>query len=141
MASDEGAGPHLAMTAMVTAAVFSPRVRELLRQGAVHGLAGILVAGDALVAFARGVSEGVHDASAARKKGQPTESGRTEPGPYAPGVASESPVTETISEPEASSSARGTRTRRRPARKPSETTATRNANSSTGDSPTESGNA
>jgi hypothetical protein len=40
----------------MTAAVFSPRIRRVLRKGVVYGLAGALTAGDAVVAAARGVT-------------------------------------------------------------------------------------
>ncbi|MEJ7758465.1 MAG: hypothetical protein WKF55_02610 [Gemmatimonadaceae bacterium] len=140
MGSEDGAGAQVAMTAMVTAAFLSPRVRGLLRQGAVHGLAGVLVAGDALVAFARGVSDGVQGASAARSQDLPAEGPRMESNLYAPGVASESPVPETVSKPKAGSSVRGTGARRRPPRKSAGTTATRRAKPSAPDPPTRSRN-
>lgn len=47
----------------VTAAVFSPRVRQVLHRGAVHGLAGVLIAGDAVTSFARGIGRGLQEAS------------------------------------------------------------------------------
>jgi hypothetical protein len=51
--------PEVAVTAgiaaVVTAAVASPRVRRVMRQGAVYGLAGLMIAGDRIVAAARGV--------------------------------------------------------------------------------------
>lgn len=50
--------PEVGITAAVVAAVASPQVRKVVRQGAVFGLAGILMAGDAIVAFARGVGQG-----------------------------------------------------------------------------------
>ena len=49
----------------ITAAVFSPRVRQVLHRGAVHGLAGVLIAGDAVTSFARGVGRGLQEPSAA----------------------------------------------------------------------------
>jgi hypothetical protein len=52
------------IAAAVTAAAFSPRVRKALRGGAVQGLAGVLVAGDALSSFARGIGRGFQEASA-----------------------------------------------------------------------------
>jgi nucleoside phosphorylase len=39
-----------------TAAVLSPRVRRVARKGAVYGLAGVLKAGDVVVAAARGAA-------------------------------------------------------------------------------------
>jgi hypothetical protein len=47
--------------AAATAAVVSPRARELLRRGAVYGLAGLLKAGDVAVAAARGAVKGAKD--------------------------------------------------------------------------------
>jgi hypothetical protein len=43
----------------VTTAILSPRVRGLLRKGAVQGLAGALIAGDAVSSFARGIGRGL----------------------------------------------------------------------------------
>lgn len=43
----------------VTAAILSPRVRSILRTGAVQGLAGALIAGDAISSFARGIGRGL----------------------------------------------------------------------------------
>jgi len=98
MAEDDGAAAHVAVTAMVTAALFSPRARGLLRQGAVHALAGVLIAADAMAAFARGVSEGVENAS--EKRGEaPTAAVGDGTGPYAPTTASE--VTRGASAPDA----------------------------------------
>ena len=54
--------PEVAIAATVAAAVFSPRVRGVLRRGAVYGVAGALMAGDAMSAFARGVGRGVQQA-------------------------------------------------------------------------------
>jgi hypothetical protein len=39
-----------------TAAALSPRVRKVARKGAVYGLAGVLKAGDVMVAAARGAA-------------------------------------------------------------------------------------
>lgn len=41
-----------------TATALSPRARELARQGAVYGLAGMLKAGDVVVGTARGAARG-----------------------------------------------------------------------------------
>jgi hypothetical protein len=57
--------PEVAVGAAIGAALFSPRVRGLLRKGAVYGLAGALLAGDAAVAAAKGLGEGLRQASAA----------------------------------------------------------------------------
>ena len=58
MAIEDFLEPEVAATAAVTAVVFSPRGRRLLRRGAVYGLAGLLVVGDALASVARGVGQG-----------------------------------------------------------------------------------
>jgi len=47
-----------------TAAVLSPRVRGVLRRGAVYGLAGVLRAGDAISSAAPAVSQGAQQAAA-----------------------------------------------------------------------------
>jgi hypothetical protein len=54
--------PEVAIAAAVAAAIFSPRVRGVLRRGAVFGVAGALMASDALSAFARGMGRGVQQA-------------------------------------------------------------------------------
>ena len=60
--------PEVAVTAGVAAAVAaaaaSPRVRKALRQGAVYGLAGLMIAGDKIVAAARGLASSAQQATA-----------------------------------------------------------------------------
>src|SRR5437868_8620097 len=56
MALDDFMESEVAVAAAATAAVFSPRVRGVLRRGAVLGLAGALMAGDALATFTHGVA-------------------------------------------------------------------------------------
>jgi hypothetical protein len=58
MAVEDFLEPEVAVAAAVTAVVFSPKGRKFLRRGAVYGLAGLLMAGDALSSLARGVGEG-----------------------------------------------------------------------------------
>ena len=65
MALEDYLEPEVAVTAVVVAAVASPRARKIIRRGAVYGLAGILVAGDALAAAGRGIGRGVQAAGAA----------------------------------------------------------------------------
>ncbi|BCL81553.1 hypothetical protein ccbrp13_40180 [Ktedonobacteria bacterium brp13] len=48
--------PEIAVTAVVTAALFSPRARKLIRRGLVYGTAGVLMAGDTITSFARSVN-------------------------------------------------------------------------------------
>ena len=59
MAFDDYMEPEVGIAVAVTAAVASPGARKLLRQGAVYGLAGILMAGDAVSSLARGIQRGV----------------------------------------------------------------------------------
>ena len=54
MAIDRDVGVAVA----ATAAVFSPQAREVVRKGAVYGLAGVLKAGDVVVSTARGAASG-----------------------------------------------------------------------------------
>ena len=55
--------PEVGWAVALTAAVASPAVRKVLRKGAVYGLAGILMAGDAVSTLAQGVKRGVQQAS------------------------------------------------------------------------------
>lgn len=65
------------MAVAVTAAILSPRVRGILHAGAVQGLAGVLIAGDAVASFARGVGRGIQSADAApRPDASATEAAR-----------------------------------------------------------------
>jgi hypothetical protein len=65
MALEDYMEPEIAVTAAVTAAVFSPRARRVIRRGAVYGLAGVLVAGDTIASFSRNVRQGIQEASTA----------------------------------------------------------------------------
>jgi hypothetical protein len=58
MDSEDLVAPEVAAAVAVTAVVASPQVRSLLRRGAVYGLAGVLLAGDGLVALSKGVGRG-----------------------------------------------------------------------------------
>jgi len=55
---EDYAGSEIAVAVAATAAILSPRVRGAVRKGLVFGLAGALMAGDAVASFARGVSRG-----------------------------------------------------------------------------------
>ena len=55
--------PEVGIAAAVVAALASPRVRKILRRGAVTGLAGLLVAGDAIKQTAEGVGQTVQNAA------------------------------------------------------------------------------
>ena len=65
MALEDFLEPEVAVTAAVTAALFSPKARKLIRRGLVYGTAGVLIAGDALASVARNVGQGVQQAGAA----------------------------------------------------------------------------
>lgn len=67
MALDDYLEPEVAVTAVVAAAIFSPQGRQILRKGAVYGLAGVLVAGDALSTAGRNLGQGLQRAGAATK--------------------------------------------------------------------------
>lgn len=64
MALDDYVEPEIAVTAVVTAAVFSPQVRGLLRRGLVYGLAGAMIVGDTVASFAKSVGQGVQQTGA-----------------------------------------------------------------------------
>lgn len=51
--------PEVAITAVVAAAVFSPRARRLVRRGVVYSTAGILAAGETINSFFKGFGHGV----------------------------------------------------------------------------------
>lgn len=54
----------VAVAVAATAVILSPPVRRLIRRGAAYGLAGILIAGDALTSFGRGAARGIRQAAA-----------------------------------------------------------------------------
>lgn len=58
MALEDFAEPEVAATAVVAAAIFSPKARQLLRKGAVYGLAGALIAGETAASFGKSVTHG-----------------------------------------------------------------------------------
>lgn len=64
MALEDYMEPEVAVTAAVVAAVCSPKVRNVVRRGLVYGMAGVLIAGDAISSFARSVGQGVQEAGA-----------------------------------------------------------------------------
>ena len=53
MVVDDYLDSHVAVAVAVTAAIFSPRVRKVLRRGAVYGVTGVLMASDAISAATR----------------------------------------------------------------------------------------
>jgi hypothetical protein len=58
MALEDFLDSEVAVAVAATAALASPRVRGVLRRGAVYGLAGLLTAGDMISSFARGAARG-----------------------------------------------------------------------------------
>ena len=63
MALDDFVESEVAVAVAATAAILSPRARGLLRRGAVYGIAGVLMAGDAVSSVARGVGRGAQQAA------------------------------------------------------------------------------
>lgn len=63
MDTDDILNPVVGAAVAITAAVFSPPVRRVVRRGAVYGLAGMLIAGEAMSSFAQGVSRGARQAT------------------------------------------------------------------------------
>jgi hypothetical protein len=61
-AFDDFVESEVAVAAAATAALLSPRVRGLLRSGAVYGLAGLLTAGDTISSLARSAVRFAHGA-------------------------------------------------------------------------------
>jgi hypothetical protein len=64
MALDDFVESEVAIAVAATATLLSPRVRRVLRGGAVYGLAGALIAGDAVASVARGAGHGAQQAAA-----------------------------------------------------------------------------
>ena len=63
MDTDDILNPAVGAAVAITAAVLSPPVRRIVRRGAVYGLAGIFIAGDAISSFAQGVARGARQAA------------------------------------------------------------------------------
>lgn len=64
MEVDDFATSEIAVAVAATAALMSPRVRQTIRKGLVFGVAGVMMAGDAVASFARGVSRGAQQVTA-----------------------------------------------------------------------------
>jgi hypothetical protein len=103
MGIEDVASRESAFVAAATAAVLSPRVRGVLRRGAVYGVAGALKAGEVVAGAARGAARGFQDGS--------SEAG--EPATPAEQAASSTPTTAAEAERPARAS-RSTRTARAP---------------------------
>ncbi len=56
--------PEVGVAVAVTAALTSPRVRGILRRGAVYGMAGVLMAGDAIASAARSTTRAAQKVAA-----------------------------------------------------------------------------
>ena len=65
MALEDFLDSEVAVAVAATAALASPRVRGVLRRGAVYGLAGLLTAGDMISSFARGAARGAQQTTSA----------------------------------------------------------------------------
>ncbi len=91
MGLDDLVDSKVALAVAATTVVTSPRVRGVLRRGAVYGVAGTIMAGDAVSAAARGVRHGARQAAdsaggvvqdatgqARPADSEPTETGSTE---------------------------------------------------------------
>ncbi|HEX7737494.1 MAG TPA: hypothetical protein VF458_21780 [Ktedonobacteraceae bacterium] len=63
MEIEDFAEPEIALTAALTAAICSPRVRGIMRKGLVYGIAGVLAAGEVVTSLAKSVGQGVQQAS------------------------------------------------------------------------------
>jgi len=82
MALDDYLDSEVAVAVAATAVALSPRVRRVLRRGAVYGVAGVLKATDVATAAARGVARGASGEGDAPATGD----GRAETPHAAPGT-------------------------------------------------------
>ena len=81
MAVEDFLDSHVAVAVAATAAILSPRVRKVLRRGAVYGVTGVLMAGDAIAGATRDVK--VATATSGAFDSPPME---TDGGAFAPPV-------------------------------------------------------
>ena len=72
MGLDDYVNAETGLLTAATAAAVSPRARELLRRGAVYGLAGAMRAGDVAAAAAKGAVRGARE-SIAQENGRVSE--------------------------------------------------------------------
>lgn len=75
MGIDDYVNAQTGLMGAATAAAVSPRARELLRRGAVYGLAGAMRAGDVVAAAARGAVRGARESIAQENGTARSESG------------------------------------------------------------------
>lgn len=80
MGLDDYVNPETGLMSAATAAAVSPRARELLRRGAVYGLAGVMRAGDVVSAAARGAVRGARESVAQEDGRAPTGQSRARSG-------------------------------------------------------------
>lgn len=78
MAADDFLETEVGVAVAATAVLLSPQVRTWLRKGAVYGVAGVMMAGDALIAGARGLSRGATEMAAAATAPSSEGTGSTE---------------------------------------------------------------
>ena len=64
MALEEYLESEVVVAVAATAVALSPRARRVLRRGVVYGLAGALMAGDAIASFGRATARGAREAIA-----------------------------------------------------------------------------
>ena len=64
MALEDYLESEVVVAVAATAALLSPRARKVLRRGAVYGVAGALMAGDAVSSVVRSAAPGVQQAAA-----------------------------------------------------------------------------
>jgi hypothetical protein len=64
MGLDDFVDAEVGVAVAATAAILSPRAREVMRRGAVYGLAGVLTAGDLVASAVRGVASGARGVAA-----------------------------------------------------------------------------
>ena len=85
MALEDYLDSEVAIAVAATAVALSPRVRRVLRRGAVYGVAGALKATDVVTATARGVAQGLGSPPAPAAGGdgrpQPSQPAETTSGP------------------------------------------------------------
>jgi hypothetical protein len=61
MALEDYLEPEVAVAAAVTAVIFSPRARKMVRKGLVYSVAGVLRAGDMAKTFVGSVKQGAQE--------------------------------------------------------------------------------
>jgi nucleoside phosphorylase len=108
MALEDYFEAEVGIAVAATAALFSPKVRKVLRRGAVYGVAGALMAGDAVVGFAKGVGRGAQQAAASASKTSETPPKPTETAATSAASATKSTARK-VEEAPATDDAKGTR--------------------------------